>query len=258
MIGPLAYIGGKRRLAGLIAALLHPHLTYVEPFAGGAQVLFQKEPSKVEVLNDIDGDVHNFFVVLQRHPTELARVLRLQPASRRLFDWHRAPAPVGATDIERAARFYYLQRNAWGGKRTGQSFRIGVTARPTSRTSALSERLERTAGRLERVVLESLPYEEVIRRYDRPTTLFYCDPPYVDVRLYAHNFSDSQFEQLAELLGRVKGKFLLSLNDTSKTRRWFRRFEWLPVDLTYTARRVPRKFPELLIANYTLPRGAPT
>ena len=73
MIGPLAYIGGKRRLAPALSRLLAPHVTYVEPFAGGAQVFFHKTPSRVEVLNDLDGEVVNFLRICQQHPEELLR-----------------------------------------------------------------------------------------------------------------------------------------------------------------------------------------
>src|SRR6266511_6412524 len=85
MIGPLSYIGGKRRIAKSLVALIPEHVTYVEPFAGGAQVFFHKPRAKVEVLNDLDEEIVNFLRVCQRHPQELSRVLRWQPASRRLF-----------------------------------------------------------------------------------------------------------------------------------------------------------------------------
>jgi DNA adenine methylase len=84
MIGPLAYVGGKRRLAPLIIRLLPVHTTYVEPFAGGCQVFFQKQPSKVEVLNDLNDGVFNFLRVIQTHPSELTRVMMHVVASRKL------------------------------------------------------------------------------------------------------------------------------------------------------------------------------
>src|SRR6187549_1055899 len=109
MIGPLSYIGGKRRIANYLVSLIPEHITYVETFAGGAQLFFHKPRSRVEVLNDSDDQIVNFLRVCQRHPAELTRLLRWQPASRRLFDWYRAQAGEPLTDIERAARFFYLQ-----------------------------------------------------------------------------------------------------------------------------------------------------
>src|SRR6266478_2787679 len=84
MIGPLPYVGGKNRLATKIISLLPEHTTYVEPFAGGAQVLFHKPPSHVEVLNDLDFDIVNFFRVCQWHYEELVRHLRFGLVSRKL------------------------------------------------------------------------------------------------------------------------------------------------------------------------------
>ena len=256
MIGPLPYIGGKRRIASTLAALIPPHTTYVEPFAGGAQVFFRKSPSAVEVLNDLDGEVVNFLRVCQRHPQELSRVLRWQPASRRLFEQHIKQPPELLTDVERAARFFYLQKYAWSGKRTRKSFRFAVTRAPSYSAASLEKRLLRVAERLDRVQLEQRPYEEILRLYDRPTTFFYCDPPYVGLDLYQHNFTDAQFVGLARQLGTLKGRFLLSINDCPKAREWFGQFTRKEISLTYTSTRHPRAFPELLFANFPLTTAA--
>jgi len=257
VIGPLPYIGGKRRLAKRLLPLIPQHLAYVEPFAGGAQVFFHKPRSELEVLNDLDGEVVNFLRICQRHPQELARLLRFQPASRRLFEQHQAPLPGDATDIERAVRFFYLQKNAWSGRRHRQNFRVAAMARANYSPASLPKRLTEVADRLAEVHLENLPYEEVLARYDRPTTFFYCDPPYVGVDLYQHNFTDAQFEQLAERLAALHGTFLLSLNDCPKARVWFGGFQHLEVTFTYTAMRTPRPFRELVFANFPLPATLP-
>jgi len=108
MIGPLSYIGGKRAIAKPLIALFPEHTTYVEAFAGGAQVFFHKEPSKVEVLNDLDGDIVNFYRVCQQHYEEFIRYFRFMVRSRA---WHallKATDPSALTDIQRAARYMYL------------------------------------------------------------------------------------------------------------------------------------------------------
>src|ERR1700677_2373753 len=102
MIGPLAYIGGKNRIANKIIYIFPAHTTYVEAFAGGAQVLFHKEPSAVEVLNDLDGELVNLFRVCQSHYEELVRYLRFALVSRKLFDLLKATDPATLTDIQRA------------------------------------------------------------------------------------------------------------------------------------------------------------
>lgn len=257
MIGPLPYIGGKRRIARQIAALIPPHTTYVEAFAGGAQVFFHRPPSKVEVLNDLDGEIANFFRVVQRHAHELARWLRYQPASRQIFDDHKRQDPSVLTDIERAARFYYLQKNAWSGIRSRPNFHYAVTTPNNHNPLTLPKRLVEATERLARVQIECLPYEEVLTRYDRPTTFFYIDPPYVGVDLYRYNFTDRQFRELATRLGNIQGRFLLSVNDCLKARVWFRAFHRLEISFTYTSLKGAGRCRELLFANYPLPLTLP-
>src|ERR1700751_1094745 len=108
MIGPLPYIGGKNRLAKQIISLLPDHTAYVEPFAGGAQVFFHKEPSKVEVLNDLDGEVVNFFRICQSHYEELLRYCRYLLVSRGWFELLKKTDPTTITDVQRAARYLYI------------------------------------------------------------------------------------------------------------------------------------------------------
>ena len=252
MIGPLPYIGGKRRIARQLLALVPDHVTYVEPFAGGAQLFFHKPRSQVEILNDLDGEIVNFLRVCQRHPGELERTLRWQPASRKLFEWHATQPVALLTDIERAARFLYLQKNAWGGLRTRQTFHYAVTKR--SNYSPLSLRLVEAAERLANVQIEHLPYQSILDRYDRPTTFFYLDPPYVGVDLYLHNLTDDQFSEIAERLERLKGRFLLSINDCDQAREYFKHFFRGEIAFTYTSARTPRRVRELLFANYDLVR----
>ena len=184
-------------------------------------------------------------------------MLRWQPASRRLFEWHLQQPPGVLTDVERAARFFYLQKNAWSGKRTRQNFHFAVTKRSNYTPSSLAKRFAEVAERLDHVQLEALPYHAILSQYDRPTTFFYCDPPYVGVDLYQHNFSDEQFEELARQLLSLKGRFLLSINDCPKARVWFEGFHRMEIAFTYTSTRTPGLFRELLFANYPLPADLP-
>ena len=252
MMGPLPYVGGKRRVAKRLLTLFPPHVTYVEAFAGGAQLFFHKPPSIVEVINDLDGEIVNLYRVLRRHPHELARELRWQPASRQLFAEHLAADAAGLTDIERAARFFYLQKNAFGGRRRHRHVQFGVTKPNNYQPQRLPDALVQAADRLARVQVESLPYEQVVERYDRPTTFFYLDPPYVGVKHYAHNFTDEQFVGLAGRLATLKGRFLLSINDSPNVREWFAAFHRAEIAFTYTAMRQPRSFRELLFANFPI------
>jgi len=251
MIGPLAYIGGKNRIAAKIVAMFPAHNTYVEAFAGGAQVLFRKEPSRVEVINDLNGDVVNFFRVCQSHHAELARYLGFTLVSRRWFTLFEAENPAALTDIQRAARFLYLQKNAFAGLVRKRKYHYAVAGPPSFNPARLPQLLENAHRRLERVQIECLPYGEVLDRYDRPATFFYLDPPYWGRKLYQFNFVESDYLDLAERLRRVRGKFLLSLNDVPEVREIFRDFRFREIELSYTSqKKAGKRFPELLISNY--------
>src|SRR5882672_5232591 len=237
MVGPLCYLGGKNRLATKIISLLPEHTTYVEPFAGGAQVLFHKQPSNVEVLNDLDFDIVNFFRVCQWHYEELVRYLRFCLVSRKLHELHVASNPDTLTDIQRAGRFFYLQKNSFGGLILKQKFHYGVTQPSNYNPARIPEIIKQTHERLRRVQIESLPYEQVLEKYDRPTTVFYLDPPYWERKLYKFNFSESDFRSLEQRLRKLQGKFILSLDDRPEVRELFGNFRLLPVELAYTAKR---------------------
>ena len=128
----IPWIGGKRRLARHILPLFPAHTCYVEPFCGAAALYFMKAPTEVEVLNDINGELVNLYRVVQHHLEEFVRQFKWALTSRQVFKWLQAQPPESLTDIQRAARFFYLQKNAFGGKVEGQTFGIAATAlRPT-------------------------------------------------------------------------------------------------------------------------------
>lgn len=251
MVGPLSYVGGKRALAKRVIEMFPRHTTYVEAFAGGAQVFFHKPPSKVEVLNDIDGEIVNFFRVCQSHYEELLRYLRFALVSRRWFEILKATDPAGLTDIQRAARYLYLPKNSFASLVRHPNYHWHVVQPPGFNLERLPELIENAHKRLERVQIENLPYEAVIKRYDRPATLFYLDPPYFQRKLYRYNLEDAEFAKLAERLAAIQGKFILSLNDVPQVRALFRRFHIHGVELPYTAqKKAGRRYREVIITNF--------
>ena len=254
MVGPLAYIGGKNRLAAKIISLLPEHTAYVEPFAGGAQVFFHKRPSEVEVLNDLDGEIVNLLRVCQWHHSELIRYLKYTVASRSWFDLLAKTDPTTLTDIQRAGRFFYLQKNCFGGLVVKQHYHYGVVQSPNFNPERLPTVIAKAHERLQRVQIESLPYQEILERYDRPTTCFYMDPPYWRRKLYRHNFSDQGFAHLEQRLHKIRGRFLLSLDDHPEVRKLFGGWLITPIQIVYTAQRRPKqRYGEVLISNYELP-----
>jgi DNA adenine methylase len=251
MPGPISYIGGKNRLAKRVIEIFPDHTTYVEAFAGGAQVFFHKEPSKVEVLNDLDGEMVNFFRVCQQHYEELLRYFRFSVVSRKWFDLIKAENPESLTDIQRAARHLYLLRNCFASLVRNPVYHRNVIQPPSFNLESLPELIEKAHKRLERVQLECAPYEEVLGRFDRPTTLFYLDPPYWGKKLYRHNFSESDFENLAGRLMNIRGKFILSLNDVPEVRALFGHFRIEQVELHYTSQKAAgQRYKEVLITNF--------
>ncbi len=251
MIGPLSYIGGKRTLAKRVIALFPEHTTYVEAFAGGAQVFFHKEPSKVEVLNDMDGEIVNFFRVCHEHCEELLRYFRFTVISRKSFDLLKATDPATLTDIQRAARYLYLLKNSFASLIRHPNYHWHVVQPPGFNLEHLPQLIENAHKRLARVQLECLPYEEVLKRYDRPATLFYLDPPYFGRKLYRYNFETEDFERLAERLGALHGKFILSLNDVPEVRTIFREFHIKHIETPYTAQKKSgRRYGEVFITNF--------
>ncbi len=251
MLGPLAYIGGKRMLARQIVAIFPEHTTYIEAFCGGAQVYFRKEPSKVEVLNDLDRDIVNFFRVCQSHAGELIRYMRFTVTSRSWFDLLMRTDPETLTDVQRAGRFLFLAKNTYAGLVRRRNFNINVTQPPGFNPEKLPKLLEETHKRLARAQIESLPYEDVLRKYDRSTSLAYLDPPYYARKLYRYNLEHDDFVKMAEILDGLKGKFVLSLNDVPEVRAIFRRFSIRGVELHYTAQKqAGRRFREVLITNF--------
>ncbi|PYP84638.1 MAG: hypothetical protein DMG65_22150 [Candidatus Angelobacter sp. Gp1-AA117] len=251
MKGPLSYVGGKNRLANQIISLIPKHRTYVEPFGGGAQVLFRKSPSDVEVLNDIDGELVNFYRVCQAHHEELLKQMRFVLLSREWYDRLKSTPPASLTDIQRAARYFFLQKSSFGGMVARQSLAAHITKRPTFTPKRIPEIINSAHERLQTVQIERLSYAEVIQKYDRPETFFYLDPPYYGIRLYHHNFSDDDFRQLNVCLAAMKGKFLLSINDHPEIRKIFSEYKIEEVEIFYSLQReAGKRYRELFIRNY--------
>lgn len=233
------YIGGKRNLAGRLVDRIEtiPHRTYAEPFVGmGGVFLRRRSAAKAEAINDISGEVVTFFRVLQEHYTYFLEMLRWRVASRAEFQRLLALPGDRLTDLQRAARFLYLQRLAFGGKVSGRTF--GIDARSPARfnVTKLEPVLEEIHERLAGVTIEQLPYADFIRRYDTPETLFYLDPPYAGCEedYGAGVFGADDFARLAEQLAGIRGRFILSINDTPEIRATFNRFSIEAVETTYT------------------------
>lgn len=243
---PIApYIGGKKNLATRLVERIQavPHTTYAEPYVGmGGVFLRRTNIPRAEVINDINREVATLFRVLQRHYPQFMDTLKFQITTRAEFERLIATDPTTLTDLERSARFLYLQRTAFGGKVAGQNF--GVSAQRPGRfdVTKLGPMLDELHTRLAGVVIECLPYAAFIERYDRPETLFYLDPPYWGSEGdYGRDvFSQADFETLAAILRGIKGRFIMSLNDHPGVRATFDGFGIEAVETTYSLAKAPK------------------
>lgn len=216
---PLRYTGGKWILADWIISQMPPHDAYVEPFCGGAAIFFRKERSKIEVLNDLSGDLVNFFTVLRTQTDELVRAIDLTPYARDEYESSYLPSDE---PLERARRFYTCCWQSFGsfsGRKTGwRSIRNWKRGTSTTDEWARLDGLLMAAARLKHAQIENRPAVTVLQHYDSAKTLFYVDPPYVlksrsqDVgrKRYQHEMTDDDHRQLAEALHRVQGMVILS------------------------------------------------
>ena len=239
----IAWPGGKRRLLKQLLSDIPKHDSYVEVFCGGAALLLAKEPAKAEVINDINGELVRLYRCVQHHLDEFVRQFRWALSSREMFRWAQMQEPETLTDIQRAARFYYLQKLAFGGKTSGQTF--GVDSRGPARLNLLrmEEDLSQAHLRLIRVTIENLPWRDCIARYDQPGALFFLDPPYWRTAGYGVDFPRGEYDDLAAGMAGLKGKAILTINDHPDMRAVFRQFSRKKVGITYTVGggKVPRK-----------------
>ncbi|MBW5893133.1 DNA adenine methylase [Pectobacterium polaris] len=230
----IPWIGGKRRLAKQILPLFPAHTCYVEPFCGAAALFFMKPPAKSEVLNDINGELVNLYRVIQSHLDEFIRQFKWSLVSREMYRWLQAMPPEALTDIQRAARFYYLQKQAFGGKLESQTFGTSTTSAPGLNRLRIEEELSLAHLRLARVTVEHMDWVKCIEKYDRPHTLFYCDPPYWGTAGYGVDFGFENYQKLAELARTIQGRMIISVNDIPDMRGVFTGLTKNSVDINYS------------------------
>lgn len=218
------WYGGKFNHLDWLLPLLPECHHYVEPFGGSAAVLLNREPAPVETYNDIDGEVANFFRVLRDNTSKLIKSIALTPFSREEFFIAVSTNGAKISDLERARRFFVRARQARTGlaqtatlgrwancKNTSRAGMSGVVSRWLGSVDGLPD----IAERLLRVQIENRPAIEVIKLYDGPDTLFYCDPPYVhasrgDSKAYAFEMDDRAHRELAEVLFQCNGRVAVS------------------------------------------------
>lgn len=249
------YFGGKSQLARSIIEMMPEHTTYAEVFGGAGWVLFKKTPSKVELINDVNGDLVSLYRVVKYHFEAFLIEFESQLVSRDEYDRLKQTPSHLLTDIQRAARFYYLLRLSYGAMIGKQHFTSGIQRTTRLKLGkALREHLMSVHERLQQVTIENQDFGRFIERVDSPTTLFYVDPPYYGCETdYGKNvFSRDDFVRLREQLKDIQGKFILSLNDLPAVRELFGCFNLIEKEVRWSVRGCSSdsKDKELLITNF--------
>lgn len=214
---PIKWVGGKSKLASRLISMFPPHICYVEVFGGAGHVLFTKSPSTVEVYNDFDGELVNFFKVVKYRHEDLIQAFDWILVSRQLFAEYKVQDPTKLDSLQQAVRFYYLINRSFGAKYSSPVFQTSKTHDfPGTHVKNIKNIIAQAYTRLLDVAIEQGDFEEIIARYDDSNTLFFCDPPYLDnYDQYPHNALSRPEEQkrLAQCLLSIKGKFLLTIGD---------------------------------------------
>ncbi|MBT9252169.1 MAG: DNA adenine methylase [Brockia lithotrophica] len=220
---PIPYFGGKSKLARSIIDLMPPHRTYVEPFGGSGAVLLAKPRSPVEVYNDIDGDLVNFYRVLQdeQKAEKFRRIIEFTPYSKQVFEEARQAIRTSEflDEIDRAVKFFVVAAMSFSGEHRGgwswsvRDSQAGISA-SVRRFLTSVERLEAVHNRLRGVQIECADFREIFKRYDHEDALFYADPPYVpETRkegTYRYEMTRKDHEELVDILLRLRGMAILS------------------------------------------------
>lgn len=257
----IAWVGGKRILARKIISLMPEHKVYVEAFGGAAWVLFRKDPSEVEVYNDLNSDLVNLFqVVRDRMDAFRSRQYYLLASREEYYRFMEAiKTRKFRSKVDRAIAFYYCIKNSFGSVIfNGWAFR---PSRGPKYCAGL-DLLDLARERLKDVYIDNLSFERLIPNWDRKETLFYCDPPYAMLlekksgrSYYQCDFEEADHKRLRDMLRGISGKFILSYDDHPLIRKLYARFNVIEVEkVNYSMNQRPgtksRFRPELLITNY--------
>jgi DNA adenine methylase len=247
---PISRMGGKSKLRKTIIEMIPEHSCYIELFFGAGWVYFGKEPSKVEVINDIDKELINLFKMIKYHAHEIERQLEYEFSGRDVFEEYKHCTLEYLTEIHRAVRFLYLISQSFAGK--GKDFGYGTTSRPKPQIF-YKDVLDDLKERLRNTYVENLSFEKIIDKYDREHSFFFCDPPYFETAGYGNEFGEKEHLLLRDKLKGMKGKFLLTINDHDKVREWYKDFNIKEVQVNYSVSRNKEargKYKELIITNY--------
>lgn len=251
MNSPIKWRGGKRNLRKKIVEMIPEHHCYIEPFAGGLWVFFEKEPSKVEVINDVDRDLITFYSVLKNDFNNFIDKFDTYLISRDEFNYLKQLDSNQLDDVMIAYRFYYINKNSFGGDMS--SFNSYYRDKPYLNDRSL-KLLHKAHSRLKDVWIENLDYKQIIHKFDKKDSFMYLDPPYYETNNGSYkDGKDIDFEELRDALINLSGKWLLTVNDHPYIRELFNDFNIRETEVQYNMSKDKSgrgKYGELIITNY--------
>lgn len=260
MNSPIKWVGGKSKSAKKIISLFPDHEGYVEVFGGAGWVLFAKDISKWEVLNDLDNNLSNFWDVIKEHKEEFIDSFNFEVISRTIFNKYKAIYKKHSykNNIEKAHILYYLLKAGIGASLPdGGGCGFGSAKEKSRlRLDKIPKDIEKAHSRLLNVTIECKDFRKIINFYDSSSTFFYLDPPYHAIKPRPYpvgKFTDKDYKDLFVLCKNVKGKFLLTINDDSFTNSLFSEFNIKNISVLYNISKNNagrKKYPELIITNY--------
>lgn len=256
---PITYYGGKQRLVNLILSLIPGHKLYCEPFVGGAAVFFAKEPSEIEVINDLNGEVVNFYKVCYDDFKKLEKLIQSTPHSRQI---HRETqdilkSPSKHNPIQRAWAFWVQTNMSFTSKIFG-GYAFERKSNKTLKTF-VNKKLAFTTevrDRLNMVDIENNDAPQVIKSRDTKDSFFYCDPPYFNSNMgHYKGYTEEDFENLLLTISKIKGQFLLSSYPSELLQKYTKKYKWHILEKSTgvaVTHQTDKRKTEVLTANYPL------
>ncbi len=247
---PISRMGGKSKLRKTIIEMIPEHECYIELFFGAGWVYFGKQPSKVEVINDIDKELINLFKMIKYHAPEIERLLQYEFSGRDIFEEYKNNSIGYLTEIHRAIRFLYLISQSFASKMSHYGYATTSKPKPQIFYKNVLNDLKK---RLRNTYVENLSFEKIIQKYDKKHSFFFCDPPYFETGGYTSKFGEKEHLILRDKLINIEGKFLLTINDHPKVREWYEGFNIKEVKVNYSISRekkARKEYNELIITNY--------
>lgn len=221
-------------------------------------MLFAKEPSTVEILNDFDSNLMNMWSVIKNAHEEFINSFKYTLVSRELFNTYRTKYKelLYEDNIERAHIFYYLVNSGFGSDMKNPVFGTKAQSRNGLRVEEVEESINNAYRRLQKVTIENKSFEDIFRIYDKEDSFLYIDPPYRKTKQYAvGKFTDEQYKKLADCCSNAKGKWLITINNDEYIKELFKDFKIIDHEVYYSVCKTQngrKGFKELIITNYDI------